>query len=295
MSFTKAVVRQVGRDLGKVVSNKVFGDRHSTPYRRVGSNASSGSRQQRQQQRQQPSQQAQQQVSSRQEVQEQKITSNEFDKAIGFATTFTAPTMVRKLAGVYEVMKNEIHKAKQDGYLDTDESTMVFKMESEFMHKAEIITDLLELEEEKNKSHLEKLQKIVELTQRLIKEAIELSLKGAKIQKQYYENQKDQYHAPDFKRYAGFGTIWMLNYARTGEKNLLNTIVANAISLFAVVAEPAFLVIYLVSFFIAVGKFSKDKNTNQQMLELIDREIEIEEQRIKLFEGMKMDSDELIE
>lgn len=288
MSFTKSVVRQVGRDLGKVVSNKVFGDRHSTPYRRVGNNSTS----RRRQQRSQPAQQQQPQVS--QSAQEQQITSTDFDRAIGFATTFTAPTMVRKLAGVYEVMKTEIYKAKQDGYLDNDESTMVFKMESEFMHKAEIITDLLELEEESNQSHLEKLQKIVELTQRLIKETIELSLKGANIQKQYYENQKENYHSPDFKRYAGFGTIWMLNYARTGEKNLLNTIVANAISVFAISVEPVFLLIYGISFLIAVSKFTKDKSTNKQMLELIDQEIEIEEQRIKLFEGMQMDSDELI-
>ncbi len=287
MSFTKAVVRQVGRDLGKVVSNQVFGDRHSTPYRRVGNNSTSRRKQKR-------SQQVAQQQQVIQPVQEQQITSTDFDRAVGFATTFTAPTMVRKLAGVYEVMKTEIYKAKQDGYLDTDESNMVFKMESEFMHKAEIITDLLELEEEKNKVHLEKLQKIVELTQRLIKETIELSLKGAKIQKQYYENLKRNYSAPDFKRYVGFGTIWMLNYARTNEKNLLNTIVANAISIFAISVDPVFALIYGVSFLIAVGKFSKDKSNNEQMLALMHQEIEIEEQRIKLFEGMQMDSDKLI-
>ncbi|MFO7702326.1 MAG: hypothetical protein R6V37_04975 [Psychroflexus maritimus] len=286
MSFTKSVVRQVGRDLGKVISNQVFGDRHSSPYRRVGSNSTS-------QKRQQTSKPVQQQAVS-QPAEEEKITSTDFDRAIGFATTFTAPTMVRKLAGVYEVMKTEIHKAKQDGYLDTDESTMVFKMESEFMHKAEIITDLLELEEEKNESQLEKLQKIIELTQRLIKETIVLSLKGAKIQKKHYENQKSNYNKPDFKRYAGFGTIWMLNYARTGEKSLLSSIGANAICLVVIIIEPIAVMIYGISFLIAVSKFTKDKSTNKQMLQLINKEIEIEEQRIKLFEGMQMDSDELI-
>ena len=28
-------VRQIGRDAGKVATNKMFGDKHSTPYRRV--------------------------------------------------------------------------------------------------------------------------------------------------------------------------------------------------------------------------------------------------------------------
>ena len=34
--FIKSAVRQVGRDAGRVVSNKVFGDSHSAPIRVVG-------------------------------------------------------------------------------------------------------------------------------------------------------------------------------------------------------------------------------------------------------------------
>lgn len=34
-TFIRSVVRQVGRDSGKVISNKVFGDAHSTPIRMV--------------------------------------------------------------------------------------------------------------------------------------------------------------------------------------------------------------------------------------------------------------------
>ena len=33
--FISSAVRQVGRDLGKTVSNQLFGDAHSTPIRRV--------------------------------------------------------------------------------------------------------------------------------------------------------------------------------------------------------------------------------------------------------------------
>lgn len=35
--FVQSMVRQVGRDAGKVISNKTFGDSHSTPIRMVGS------------------------------------------------------------------------------------------------------------------------------------------------------------------------------------------------------------------------------------------------------------------
>ena len=33
--FTKSIVREIGRNVGKTVSNKLLGDTHSTPYRRV--------------------------------------------------------------------------------------------------------------------------------------------------------------------------------------------------------------------------------------------------------------------
>ena len=38
--FIKSVVRQVGRDTGKVISNKVYKDAHSTPIRMVSSDTS---------------------------------------------------------------------------------------------------------------------------------------------------------------------------------------------------------------------------------------------------------------
>lgn len=34
--FIRSAVNQVGRDGGKVISNQLYGDAHSTPYRRVG-------------------------------------------------------------------------------------------------------------------------------------------------------------------------------------------------------------------------------------------------------------------
>ena len=35
--FVKSVVREVGRNYGKAISNSLLGDRHSTPVRMVGS------------------------------------------------------------------------------------------------------------------------------------------------------------------------------------------------------------------------------------------------------------------
>lgn len=38
--FTKAIVREIGRNVGKAASNMLLGDSHSTPYRRVGVSSS---------------------------------------------------------------------------------------------------------------------------------------------------------------------------------------------------------------------------------------------------------------
>lgn len=35
-TFTKAIIREIGRNYGKAISNQLLGDAHSTPYRRVG-------------------------------------------------------------------------------------------------------------------------------------------------------------------------------------------------------------------------------------------------------------------
>jgi hypothetical protein len=40
-SFVNSMVREVGRNYGKAISNRLLGDKHSTPYRRVGANVQS--------------------------------------------------------------------------------------------------------------------------------------------------------------------------------------------------------------------------------------------------------------
>ncbi len=40
-TFVRSMVREVGRNYGKAMSNSLLGDKHSTPYRRVGSEANS--------------------------------------------------------------------------------------------------------------------------------------------------------------------------------------------------------------------------------------------------------------
>ncbi|MGM0634747.1 MAG: hypothetical protein ACQESK_01680 [Bacteroidota bacterium] len=267
MTFTKAVIRQVGRDLGKVISNSVFKDRHSTPYRRVGSKQYS----------------ANQSKSQKVEVvQQQSISSSDFDQAIGFSTTFTPPTMVRKLAGVYEVIKSELRKATDDGYLDADEAKLILQMESDFQHKSEVIADLLQLDEAANEKALDELDKLVHLTNQLFIETLQLAIEGTKVQEKYYLDLVQQVKNLSFLNCVGLHAVWMGKFAKTGKHNWLATVVGNFISL-----------ILLLVFWIPVGHifgafigmvvyFQEVKRRNQLRLHY-KKEADLERKRRELF------------
>lgn len=283
MSFTKAVVRQVGRDLGKVISNQVFKDAHSTPYRRVGQQSRS-----RQQTRQrQAVQQAPVQMQATVPQQANSITSKEFDRALNFATTFTPQTMVRKMAGVYEVIKTEIYKAAQDGYLDTEEAKMVFEMESQFQRKAEIITDLLELDEEANKKPLEDLANLIQLTQQLFHRTLKLAIKGAEVQYEYYMAQAESVQPIDKARFIWLHAAWMGHYARTGQKRLANTIVANLFSFLALVYVTPYFPLNLIGLVNGFIQYSSEKNKRTHFKTKMLEEAELEKKRKALFEQVQ--------
>jgi hypothetical protein len=218
------------------------------------------------------------------------ITSRDFDRALNFTTTFTAQTMVRKLAGVYEVIKTEIYKAAQDGYLDTEEARMIFQMESEFQHKAEIITDLLELDEEANKKPLQDLEKTIQLTQNLFYKTLDLAIKGADVQYEYYKTQADSVQEIDKSRFIWLHAIWMGHYAKTGQKRLANTIVANLFSTLVIYwfYVPTINIIGLIN---GVIQYSSEKSKRQAFKNKMLQEATLEVQRKTLFEQIKAESE----
>lgn len=280
MAFAKAVIRQVGRDLGKVISNQVFKDRHSTPYRRVGNRNRS--------------QQAgiQQQNSTAQTTKVEALSSVAFDQAIGFSTTYTAPTMVRKLTGVYEVIKNEIFKASKDGYLDSEEAKLVFNMEQEFHHKAEVITDLLELDEKENEKHLEKLEKVVRLTSGLFHETLDLAIKGAKIERDFYLEKQKHISPIDFKRFIYLHSILMGNYAKTGKKQMSKTIIANLISFICIfiIYVP---ILNVIGLFQGLLGYSAENASRNFKIKQLQHEADLEEKRLALYKEVKKDTENL--
>ncbi|GGE08710.1 hypothetical protein [Psychroflexus salis] len=280
MAFAKAVIRQVGRDLGKVISNQIFKDRHSTPYRRVG------------RQNRVSAQQATPTHTQVKETKLEELTSKAFDQALGFSTTYTAPTLVRKLMGVYEVIKNEIFKAKRDGFIDSDEARLIFNMEQEFHHKAEVINDLLELNEEENEKQLEKLEKVVRLTSGLFHETLDLAIEGAEIEKQHYTQEQQKIQPINFVNYIFLHSILMGTYAKTGKKQLWKTIFGNIFSLILL------MIIYIpllniIGFIQGLVSYSSEKSKRDQQIRLYQQEINLAEKQKQLYREVQQQTKNL--
>jgi len=207
MSFLKSAINQVGRDMGKVVSNQVFKDNHSTPYRRVNQNSSNSKRSN-----------SSSRISN---------TKTEFDKAISFQTGFKPNTLITKLSGAYTVIKNEAQAYISDGYLDTTEASNLFEMMNRFNSKAEDVCDILEIDEKGNEKEINQLSKIIEMTNNLFKSTLEISATGCKERQSEHTKTAKSIENPSFLSYVGLHLVWLGKYARGGEKSILKMVIAN--------------------------------------------------------------------
>ena len=204
MSFLKSAINQVGRDMGKVVSNQVFKDSHSTPYRSTGQNNTRLNTTRR-----------------------NSNLKSDFDKAMDFQTGHRPSTLIAKISGVYTVIKNEANGYISDGYLDTTESSNLFEMMNRFNMKIDDVCDVLEIDEQANEKEINQLSTIVEKTNSLFKNTLEISAKGCKERQSEHEYEAKNIEKPSFLNYVGLHLIWMGNYARGAEKSIWKTVIAN--------------------------------------------------------------------
>jgi hypothetical protein len=257
MSFLKSAINQVGRDLGKVVSNQIFKDSHSSPYRRVGVQNNS--------------------------VKRLKTVKTEFDKAIGFQTGFKPNTLITKLTGAYSVIKNEARDFVSDGYLDTTESSSLFDMMSLFNQKAEDICDILEINEGENSKELESLTKIVEKTNEMFKKTLTASALGCKKREEEHRVEAENMESANFLKYVGLHFLWMGKYAR-GEQELVpwKAILANIADVLIFVFPITRLWLLLKGVFTFPSERSRLKGLKEKHIRLA----ELENKRAKAYSNI---------
>jgi len=224
MSFLKSAINQVGRDMGRVVSNQIFKDAHSMPIRNTSAS------------------------SSRSIPRQKRVNKSEFEKAVSFPTSFRPPTLVNKLVGAYTALKNEANEFIQDDYLNTSETEILLNSMMKFKHKTEDVIDVLELDEDKNKNELEKVEMVIVNINNLFREVMTTAIEGAEEMSAYYHSKAiDTPEPPDFSNHIMLSTVWLGDYSLNSEFNWFNFFFLNGIIIFLTIyVSPYFLVLYLI-------------------------------------------------
>ncbi|MFO7745322.1 MAG: hypothetical protein R6V36_08065 [Psychroflexus sp.] len=217
MGFFQSAINQVGRDLGRVASNAIFKNKHSIPIRHVKNNTSN---------RTSPS--------TTRKIQHQgKLTDvkSEFEKSLNFTLGYRPPTLISKIAGAYAILKNEALAFVEDGYLDEEESELLFNMLRQFNAKIADIDDVLGFTVDEDDKVFDQLKKIVEAMQSTFVDVLKISEKACVQRAKIYKEKAQEVEPLTFGRYFGLHLIWMGKYARGGEKNTGQAVLANILDI----------------------------------------------------------------
>lgn len=220
MSFIDSAINQIGRDLGRVVSNKIFKDAHATPHRIVGTHSRRVSRS------------------------TPKETKSEFESAINFQTSYKGDALIRKLVGAYSIIKNETNNFLADGYLDENESRELFSMMKLFSDKTEDINEILNLDQEANAKQIEQLHEIFYKLSDLFRESLEIASIGCVESKGRWEIIAEGVEKITFTKFVALNGIFMRNYALTGERKTGAIICANIASMFMLFIPNLLMLVY---------------------------------------------------
>lgn len=158
--FLSSAIRQVGRDLGKVVSNQVFGDMHSTPIRHVNKFVS----------------RPQTVVGTKTTDQRRKT---DFEKSLNFRMSYTPKTLVNKLMAAFVEFKNEGDVLMSDGYLSANEAGYFFGLLQNFSEKAANVAEALEINPKTSDSEMEYISKISEILKIHVREIAAAGFHGS--------------------------------------------------------------------------------------------------------------------
>ncbi len=150
MSFLKSAVNQVGRDLGKVISNQIFKDAHSTPIR----------------------------MANRVDNSQKQIIKSNFEKSINFPLTHRPKTLINKINAAYIDLKNEVEVFLSNGFLSMEELQQLVLLFNTYNKKAGDLTELLEIDEINNANEIEQLTQLVQKNKDLFIGSVNFGIKA---------------------------------------------------------------------------------------------------------------------
>jgi hypothetical protein len=270
MGFLQSAINQVGRDMGRVVRNTIFKDRHAIPIRRARSYHNQGS-----QARAKPQQRKAQPI---QEVQK------EFEKAIDFKTGYRPTTLISKLGGAFIVIKNEARAFIDDGYLDVEESQQLFEMMKAFNHKCSDVEDVIGFTEDENSKAYKQLENIHGTTQKMFHEVLKTSVRACQDRAEAYEKALEELKPPlNFGRFLGLYLLWFPKYAKGGEKRTGRAVLANILDIITL----TFVFTRLGLFIMAIVDHGEEKKKYKHLKQAYRDAAEQERERAKVYSEVK--------
>ena len=208
-AFLNSLIRQLGRDSGRVITNKVFGDAHAAPVRVIrGSQKPT---------RVQPS------ISS----QKRQSIANKFDNALNFDRDDKPEALVKQMLMVSLLLEEEVESFLNDDYFSPEEAKIAFQMVHRFTKKAESIAKQLSFEEDENAEWLDKLEKIVVRAKQDFEKLLDRAADSCERMIPILEEKAATEGRFNFFKWVMYNTFYMRGYAKTGKVNTLNTVLAN--------------------------------------------------------------------
>ena len=269
MGFLKSAINQVGRDMGRVVSNQVFKDAHSIPIRRARSRSTASENAQVQERRAAPI----------------KEVADEFEKSISFKTGYRPTTLISKLGGAFTVIKNEAKAFVDDGYLDPEESAQLFTMLKQFNDKISDVEDVLSFTVDESAKEYKQLEKIVEALKEVFHDVLSVSIKACYERAKELEQMASEQKVVNQGRYIGLHVIWMPRYANGGEKKTTRAVIANILDILTC-TWPITRLVLLIKGLTGYAAYQKEQDQSAQYRKMAD----LERQRAQAYEEFLEDN-----
>lgn len=258
MGFLQSAINQVGRDMGRVVSNAVFKDRHSIPIRRARSyqdeHTNSNYR------------------SSATKKMPIKQLQSDFDKAISFKTGYKPETLISKLGGVFVVIKNEARAFIEDGYLDIDESQQLLNMIRQFNNKCADIEDVIGFTVDEDSKVYKQLDNIHQTTISIYKEVLKISAEACLRRAEDFESSNKTISTISIGRFVGLHLLWMPKYAKGGDKSISKAVIANILDIITLTFPITRFILLVIGLASYSGETNKIKEIKQGYLDLAQQE-----------------------
>jgi hypothetical protein len=202
MTFLKSIINQVGRDTGKVISNQIFKNSHSTPIRMVSGSYSN----------------------------DYKKVEKEYN-SVKIDLSQRPPTIIRKLNSKH-IYINTLTEFVSDGYLDLGEADLLFKLMGDYYSLCDDILEVLSIDEEKNKKEIEQLSLLSKKTTNIFAETLESSIKGCQTNIDYSNSVLKNPESINSIKFMLKHIFYMGKYANgEAELNIFKVIIANVLAI----------------------------------------------------------------